>query len=173
MTPMRIPPPCLVGAGEGEDLADVGPRVVVVVDRAAQITATAGAVGAQHARGRGDRVAGVVDVAAAAVVVPGRGRAVADVELHRPGAAAEGVDAGAHAGRARAAVVGLHLTDAREYAPGQPRARPGRGPVERQVVGGDLRAGRPARRGSGAPTSWRRLAGVQVDDAGLAEHVHG
>src|SRR6266568_1943553 len=69
------------------------------------------------------RVAPVADVAAdgadhqerhaehAAVVVPGRGRAVADVELHRPGAAPEGIHAGEDAGRARAAVVGLHLAD--------------------------------------------------------------
>src|SRR6266498_3065036 len=53
----------------------------------------ADAVGAQHPGGRGDRVARVVDVAAAAVAVPGGRWAVADVELHRARTAPEAVDA--------------------------------------------------------------------------------
>src|SRR6266498_3539687 len=82
------------------------------------------AVGAEFGGGGGDGVLGLVDVGggAVAVGVPGGGGAVADVELHGAGAAAEGVDAGVHAGGGGAAVVGFDLADAGQQLPGQCRA---------------------------------------------------
>jgi hypothetical protein len=63
------------------------------------------AVAGELAGGRRDGVGGVVDLSADGTPsgVPGRGRAVAEVELHRPGAAAGAIDAAAHQVSARQA----------------------------------------------------------------------
>src|SRR6266496_4043090 len=76
---------------------------------------------------------------AVAVGVPGGGGAVADVELHRAGAAAEGVDARGDAGGAGAAVVGFDLADPGQQLPGQRRAGVGGLEVQGQVPRGDIR----------------------------------
>src|SRR5829696_4956044 len=81
----RASPPTPAGgvvAGELLDPSDVGARVVVGQQGPVQVAA--GAVSGQLARRGRDGVGRVIDVAAA-VALPGRGRSVGQVELHRPG----------------------------------------------------------------------------------------
>jgi hypothetical protein len=100
-----------VGAGAREHVGDVGVRAVVAEHGFRDVAARALAQGVEVVAGGGDRVGGVVGVGVAvavavdAVGLPGRGRAIGEVELHRSRAAAEGVDTAAHPRRRGAAVV--------------------------------------------------------------------
>src|SRR6266545_2220672 len=82
---------------------------------------------------------------AVAVGVPGGGGAVADVELHGAGAAAEGVDAGVDAGCGGAAVVGFDLADAGQQLPGERGAGVGGLEVQAQIPRRNIRQREPAR----------------------------
>src|SRR6266516_3304141 len=148
-----------VAGGEGEDLVGVPAGVVVGQDGVvlgggaghggAGVGGGGGGggqpVAAEFVGGGGDGVLGLVDVGggAVAVGVPGGGGAVADVELHRAGAAAEGVDARGDAGGTAAAVVGFDLADPGQQLPGQRRAGVGGLDVQGQVPRGDIRQRKP------------------------------
>jgi hypothetical protein len=100
--------------------------------------------------GRRNRVLGVIDVCDAVVVAvdavaPPRGqRPVARVELHRASAAAVAVEPRVHAGRVRAAVVGLDRADRGEHGPRHPGPIGGLA-VQAQVAAGDGPLGVAAR----------------------------
>jgi hypothetical protein len=156
--------------GAREDVVDVGARLVVAEERLAEIAVRGLEQRSQVVGGGRDRVLGVVDVVAPVVVavhrvaLPRGRRPVGEVELHGACAAAEPVDAGAHARRLGAAVVGLDRADPREHLPRHFVTVPGV-PVQREVALRDV----PLGIGTGLGLDGGATAAVRAEDGG--EHT--